>query len=116
MGKALTYAHNQWVKFCRSNKHSITLDNNRAENAVRPLKLGVKNGFFIGREDTGWRSALIFTIIENVRILGYDPYEYLEWVFEKLPGKTNQDDLRPLLPKAWAKKGKAKSSRREKRS
>ena len=101
MGKALTYAHNQWVKLCRTNKYSVTLDNNRAENAVRPLKLGVKNWLFIGREDTGWRSAVIYTIIENVRILGYDPYEYLKWVFEQLPTKTNQDDLRPLLPKAW---------------
>jgi transposase len=101
MGKALTYALNQWEKLCRTNKYSITLDNNRAENAVRPLKLGAKNWLFIGREDTGWRSAVIFTMIENVRILGYDPYEYLEWVFGQLPGMSNQDDLRPLLPKAW---------------
>ncbi len=114
MGQALTYAHNQWVKLCRSNKYSITLDNNRAENAVRPLKLGVKNWLFIGREDTGWRSAVIFTIIENVRILGYDPYEYLEWVFELLPGKTNQDDLRPLLPKAWAEKKEKQKALAEK--
>jgi hypothetical protein len=137
MGKALTYAHNQWVKLCRTNKHSITLDNNRAENAVRPLKLGVKNclahsamlvssppppsgrdknvhWLFIGREDTGWRSAVIFTIIENVRTLGYDPYEYLEWVFGKLPGMTHQDNLRPLLPKAWVEGKEQQKAQAEK--
>jgi len=114
MGKALTYALNQWVKLCRTNKYSITLDNNRAENAVRPLKLGAKNWLFIGREDTGWRSAVIFTMIENVRILGYDPYEYLEWVFGKLPGMSNQDELRPLLPKAWVEEKERQKALTEK--
>lgn len=116
MGKALTYALNQWEKLCRTNKYSITLDNNKAENAVRPLKLGAKNWLFIGREDTGWRSAVIYTIIENVRILGYDPHEYLEWVFGKLPAMSNQDDLRPLLPKAWVEEKEKQKDLAEKKA
>ena len=102
MGKALSYALNQWHKLCLAVKHSPSLDNNAAENAVRPLKLGAKNWLFIGREDTGWRSAIICTLVENCRILGHDPYAYLKWVFEKIPAMTNQDDLRQLLPAAWA--------------
>ena len=102
MGKAVSYALNQWHKLCLAVKHSPSLDNNAAENAVRPLKLGAKNWLFIGREDTGWRSAIIYTMVENCRILGHDPYAYLKWVFEKLPAMTNQDDLRQLLPAAWA--------------
>ena len=73
MGKAVSYALNQWHKLCLAVKHSPTLDNNAAENAVRPLKLGAKNWLFIGGEDTGWRSAIIYTLVENCRILGHDP-------------------------------------------
>ena len=103
MGKALSYAINQWHKLCLAVKHSPTLDNNAAENAVRPLKIGAKNWLFIGREDTGWRSAIIYTLIENCRVLGHDPYAYLKWVFEKIPAMTNQDDMRALLPVNWVK-------------
>lgn len=110
MGKALTYAINQWHKLCLAVKHSPSLDNNGAENAVRPLKLGAKNWLFIGSEDTGWRSAIIYTLIENCRLLGHDPYEYLKWVFEKLPTMTNQDDLRPLLPTSWVKQQEQKKA------
>lgn len=110
MGKALTYAINQWHKLCLAVKHSPSLDNNAAENAVRPLKLGAKNWLFIGGEDTGWRSAIIYTLIENCRLLGHDPYEYLKWVFEKLPTMTNQDDLRPLLPASWVKQQEQKKA------
>ena len=56
---------------------------------------------FIGREETGWRRAVIYTLIENVRREGYDAHAYLQWVFEKIPGMTNRDNLRELLPKAW---------------
>ena len=103
MGKALSYTINQWHKLCLAVKHSPTLDNNGAENAVRPLKIGAKNWLFIGREDTGWRSAIIYTLVENCRILGHDPYAYLKWVFEKIPRMTNQDDMRALLPVNWVK-------------
>lgn len=103
MGKALSYTLNQWNKLCIAVKHSPTLDNNAAENAVRPLKLGAKNWLFIGNEDTGWRSAVIYTLIENIRSVGKDPYAYLKWVFEQIPHMTNQQSLDPLLPKSWLK-------------
>ena len=102
LGKAISYALNQWQKLGRtlSSAHH-DLDNNKAENAVRPLKLGAKNWLFIGREEAGWRSAVLYTMIENIRSHGKDPYVYLKWVFEQIPSMTNQDDLRRLLPKAW---------------
>ena len=104
LGRAIFYALNQWQKLGRalsSGHHD--LDNNKAENAVRPLKLGAKNWLFIGREEAGWRSAVLYTMIENIRSQGKDPYAYLKWVFEQIPSMTNQDDLRRLLPKAWLK-------------
>ena len=72
LGKAVRYALNQWLKLCNGIKHSPTIDNNAAENSVRPLKLGAKNWLFIGGEETGWRSAVIYTLIENIRREGKD--------------------------------------------
>jgi hypothetical protein len=113
LGKALSYALGQWERSEAWIKHGrIEIDNNRVENAVRPTKLGAKNWMFIGAEDTGQRSAVIYTLIENVRRHGKDPRAYLQWVFERMPGMTNQDDLRQLLPAAWLKRqnGVAKSA------
>lgn len=31
---------------------------------------------FIGGEDTGWRSAVIYTFVEQVRVHGLDPFAY----------------------------------------
>ena len=102
-GKAVSYCLNQWVELCRAVKCSPHLDNNHVENAVRPLKLGAKNWLFIGNELTGSRSAVIYTLIENVRSLGRDPFEYLKWYYERIITMTNQEDLSQLLPSNWAK-------------
>ena len=56
---------------------------------------------FIGADQAGWRSAVIYTMIENIRRAGKDPYAYLKWVFERLPSMTNQDDLHELTPQSW---------------
>lgn len=102
LGEALAYARGQWPALlpCFTDGR-IELDNNLVENAIRPTKLGARNWLFIGREDTGWRSAVVYTFVENIRRAGRDPYAYLKWLFERLPGMTNQDDLRPLLPAVW---------------
>ena len=70
---------------------------------MRPTKLGAKNWLFIGGAKTGWRSAVLYTMVENCRLLDKDPYAYFKWVFERLPAMTNQDDMRELLPASWAK-------------
>ena len=102
LGKALKYAREQWPHLQPCFKHGvIEFDNNLTENAIRPTKLGHKNWMFIGGADTGWRSAVVYTFIEQIRTHGADPFAYLCWVFDKLTTATNQDDLRQLLPKAW---------------
>ena len=102
LGDAVGYALNQWDRLeVYLHIGEVEIDNNLAENAVRPLKLGAKNWLFIGAEDTGWRSAVIYTLIENCRQLKMDPFAYLKDVFARLLVMTNQDDLRTLLPAAW---------------
>jgi hypothetical protein len=55
----------------------------RRKNAIRPTKLGHKNWMFICGEHTGWRSAVLYTFVEQVPRHGADPFAYFEWVFEK---------------------------------
>ena len=102
LGRALRYARGQWphLKPCFTDGQ-IDVDNNSTENAIRPLKLGAKNWMFIGREDTGWRSAVIYTFVEQVRSHGKDPFAYFEWVFEKLMRNPAPGELPGLLPNAW---------------
>jgi transposase len=106
LGKALHYAHDQWphLKACFENGE-IDFDNNSVENAIRPTKLGHKNWMFVGGKDTGWRSAVIYTLVEQVRAHGADPYRYLEWVLERLMHHPNPsgDQIDALLPAAWIK-------------
>lgn len=81
----------------------IKFDNNLTENAIRPTKLGAKNWMFIGNEETGWRSAVIYTFVEQVRRHGKDPFAYFEWVFGKLMHNPAEEELPGLLPAAWLK-------------
>ena len=102
LGKARDYMLGQWSRLNVFLDHGeLPIDNNQVENAIRPTKLGAKNWLFIGGAETGQRSAILYTLVENIRREGGDPYAYLSDVLERLPAMTNQDDLRPLLPKNW---------------
>jgi transposase len=85
---------------------SIEIDNIGIENIIRPTAVGKKNWLFVGGEDTGRRSAILYTLIENARRCGLDPEAYLTDVFKRLPTMTTRDDLGELLPSRWQAPGK----------
>jgi transposase len=116
MGQALAYAANQWphLEPC-FNDGRIEFDNNLTENAIRPTKLGHKNWMFIGGEHTGWRSAVIYTFVEQIRRHGADPFAWFEWVFEKLMHNPPDEQLKELLPSNWLKTRPAASQTIESR-
>lgn len=52
LGKALTYARNQWDKVKASALDPrLDLDTNKLENKIRPLKLGLKNYLCVSRKE-----------------------------------------------------------------
>ena len=74
MGKALFYGLGHWASLARYLEDGrFEIDNNLAENAVRPLKLGAKNWLFFGSEHAGHNAAVIYTLVENCRLAGVDP-------------------------------------------
>jgi transposase len=101
LGQALSYALNQWPLLERFLDHGeVEIDNNLVENAIRPTAVGKKNWLFFGSEEAGQRSAVMYTLIENCRLHGVEPYAYLKDVLERLPRTTNQE-VAQLTPRNW---------------
>ena len=46
---------------------------------------------------------MIYTLVEQVRRHGKDPFAYFEWVFGKLMHDPAPEELPGLLPAAWIK-------------
>ena len=103
MPKAVRYllGHREGLRECLLHAPS-RIDNNLAENALRPVKLGVKNWLFIGHPSAGPRAAMMFTLIENCRILGINPETYLADILTRVEDHPNSR-LHELTPSYWAK-------------
>jgi transposase len=101
LGKAVRYFLNEYtamVGYLRDGRFEI--DNNLVENDVRPSAVGRKRWLFIGHPDAGWRSAVIYTIIQSCRRRGINPQEYLTDVLQRLPSMTTRE-VGQLLPSRW---------------
>jgi transposase len=76
------------------------IDNNLAENALRPIKLGAKNWLFIGHENAGPRAAMMFTLAENCRMLGINPEKYFIDVLARVDDHP-MSRIDELTPHHW---------------
>ena len=103
LGEALTYAVNQWDKFtvCLENGR-LEVDNNLAENKVRPAKLGARNWMFFGNAEAGVNNALLYTLMANCKIQGLDPEMYLTEVIKRLPHNATMEQAAELTPARFA--------------
>lgn len=100
LGTALNYALNnqEAVEACFYDGR-YEIDNNLTENAIRVTKLGQKNWLFVGSAEAGWVAALVYTLVENCKRNGLDPYCYLEDVLGLLPeGAPTAEDVAHLTP------------------
>ncbi len=99
LGQALSYALTRWHKLIRyvENGH-ITPDNNAAENALRPFVVGRKNWLFAGHPNGAHASATLYSLIETAKACGLEPYQYLRFLFSKIPYAQSQEDYSALLP------------------
>ena len=103
-GKAISYTLNLWDELVRyADTGHVEIDNNLVENAIRPTAIGKKNWLFFGSPDSGWQSAVIFSILETCRKLGIDQQDYLHGVLAQLPTLTAQQ-ARELTPARWLEK------------
>lgn len=108
MGTAIRYVTNHWEAFVRyAEDGRLSIDNNLSERTLRLIAVGRANWKFVGSAKAGERAAVHFSIVGTCRHLGLDAAAYLREVLPALHAlgeKPTQDQLRPLLPDAWAKR------------
>ena len=98
-GKALQYLHNEWSKLVTYlDDGRLEIDNNRAENAIRPFVLGRKNWLFSHSVAGVKASANLYSLIETAKANGLEPYAYLRHLYTQLPLADSVDVIEALLP------------------
>jgi len=98
-GKALHYLHNEWDKLIRYlDDGRFEIDNNLAENAIRPFVIGRKNWLFSQSVKGVKSSANLYSLIETAKANGLEPYAYLRILFAELPKAQTVKEIEKLLP------------------
>jgi hypothetical protein len=98
-GKAINYAFNEWKyleRYVENPKYNIS--NIWIENAVRPFAVGRKNWLFCASVEGAKASAMFYSLIETAKMNGFEPFDYLSKMLEKLPAAKTVDDFEKLLP------------------
>lgn len=108
--QAMDYTRGNWQALCRYTEQGfLAIDNNAAENQIRPLALGRKNWLHCGSDRGARTAAAIFTLIASCRRHNVEPFGYLRDLLTWLPvinaapaGTFPAGVIRDLLPDRWA--------------
>lgn len=99
LGKAVHYLDAQWPRLVRyAEDGRWPIDNNPAENAIRPFVVGRKNWLFSATPRGAEASANLYSLIETAKAGGLEPHTYLAKVFTELPQATTVEEIEALLP------------------
>jgi len=99
LGKAVNYTLKNWPLLVRYLEQGyITPDNNAAENAIRPFVVGRKNWLFSGHPKGASASSCLYSLIETAKACGLKPYNYLRYLFDRIPFAKTEFDYENLLP------------------
>jgi transposase len=107
IGKAIRYTYNIFHKLTRYHLDGrVKIDNNLAENAIRPIALGRKNWLFCGNHEAAENAAIIYSLMGCCKASGVN---FREWLIFFLENIHNYDtdyskDLAELLPHNFKQK------------
>ena len=104
IGKAITYAYTRWDNMMRYlDDGRLLLDNNLAENEIRPITLGRKNYLFRGNHEAAQNMAVVCSLLATCRNHDVNPRDYLNNVISQMPyhTKASYEELLQLLPHKW---------------
>lgn len=98
-GKALNYLHNEWAKLIRYlDDGRLEIDNNGAENAIRPFVIGRNNWLFSASVKGVKASANLYSLVETAKANGLEPYAYLRYLYTELPKAETIEAIEALVP------------------
>jgi transposase len=101
LGEAIGYARSNWVALTRFLDFGfLSIDNNAAERALRPIAVGRKNWLHLGSERGGRTAAVLMSLVQSCRSLGVEPFAYLRDVLERV-NTHPASRIAELLPDAW---------------
>jgi len=99
LGEAIAYSLKYWNGLTLFlEQPEIPLDNNLAENSIRPVALGRKNWLFSDTPKGAHATAALFSLVESAKVNGLNPNEYLKTLFERFPYAETDEDIKALLP------------------
>ena len=104
MGKAITYAYARWDNMMHYlDDGRLLLDNNLAENEIRPITLGRKNYLFCGNHEAAGNMCIVNSLLATCRNHDVNPRIYLNDIISRMPymTKTTHEELVELLPHRW---------------
>lgn len=98
LGQAVRYCQNQWGKlqgFLLDGR--LEIDNNRSERSIKPFVIGRRAWLFSNTTKGARASAVVYSVVETAKENGLIPFEYLRYLFERLPnlGAGGLDELLP---------------------
>lgn len=97
-GKAMGYCIARWDNLMNYLKDgSLEIDNNLAENAIRPIALGRKNYLFAGSARGAERAAMFYSFFGTCKKNNVNPFDWLKKVLETIP-EHKVSKLNELLP------------------
>ena len=98
IGKAFNYCVERWDALMNYLQNGIIeIDNNRVENAIRPLALGRKNYLFAGNHDFAQFTAIYYSFFATCKLNDINPYDWFTYVIENI-NETKTSQLEKLLP------------------
>ena len=108
LGKALTYALNQWIALGRFLEDGrLEIHNNACERALRRIAIGRNNWLFAGSDAGAERAAAIYTVVGTCRLHDVDPLAWMRDTLEKLASGWKRSAIADLLPPQWAEQHSA---------
>ncbi|QDF67598.1 IS66 family transposase [Shewanella sp. SNU WT4] len=97
LGKAIQYGLNQFEKFRRYlDDGRLSIDNNRAERAIKPFVIGRKAWLFSNTPRGARASAILYSLIETAKTNDLIVHEYIAKCLQSLA--CNPSEVDSLLP------------------
>jgi transposase len=101
LGKAITYALNQWDCLTRFlDDPRLSLDNNVSERSLRVIALGRHAFRWVGHDIAGENFAVLQTLVATCAACGVNPHEYIADVLVRVATHP-ASALDELLPMNW---------------
>ena len=105
MGQAIAYSYTIWPRMKNYLKEGrLMIDNNGAENAIRPIALSRKNFLFCGNHEAAENTAIICSLLASCKESKVNPREWLNDIIAKMPYYQKPGDIKnlnELLPHNW---------------